>query len=227
MHTQTLKLLVFDWDVTLANSVSQIVACKQFLANKYNLPLPTEEDVRAVLGTRFESAMTICFPTATTSLLDQLSDEFHDLMQQSTYQAPLFPGAYDMLVAFKKLGLKLAVATSKARVELDKALQFTNLNNIFDITCCGEEYEHKPSPAMLNYILSITRVEPGEALMIGDTTTDIIFAKNANMEVITVTFGAHSASKLSTEHPLMLISDWQQLRDYVKKRCNLTIVSLS
>lgn len=212
-----LKLIVFDWDGTLADSVGKIIACKSFLANKYNLSPPCEETVRSVLGLKFENAMAICFPTASSNMLLALGKEFNTLMQQDAYQADRFPHVKQVLALLKEQNFILAIATSKARCELDKALLYTGLAGIFDATCCSEEYEGKPLPAMLHHLMRQYKVEPDECLMMGDTTIDIMFAQNAGVKTICVTFGAHSAEKLKAMHPLALIDNWLQLPQIINE----------
>lgn len=212
-----LKLIAFDWDCTLADSLNKIIACKQFLARKYNLPLPSEEVIRNVLGTKFEDALVKCFPNATQAILEQVGTEFHILMQQDSYQATLFPGVKEILVALKERRIKLTVATAKNRKELDKAILYNSLSGMFDLTCCSSEHQSKPDPAMLNYIMQKFNVQRDECLMIGDTTTDILFSANAAVKAIGVTFGAHSREKLQSENPFALIEQWSQLLGVIEK----------
>jgi phosphoglycolate phosphatase len=214
-----LKLLVFDWDGTLANSLESIFLCKTYLAKKYNLPLPTETLVREALGKKFDDALKLCFPNTAQNTLKKVGKEFHALMQQPEYQAPLFPDVKPMLYDVKKQGLKLAIATSKHRQELDSALLYHDLFHIFDMTCCGREYKEKPDALMLRHMMDTFCVQPAETLMIGDTTTDILFATQANVQTIGVTFGAHSPVRLMSLHPIALIETWKQLPEVIKKLC--------
>lgn len=214
-----LKLIVFDWDGTLADSVGKIIECKIFLAKKYNLPVPTEETIKNVLGIKFEDAMLKCFPNASPNLLNKLGKEFHDLMQQENYQATLFPNVKEVLKLLKKRGimLALAIATSKDRHELNRAIEYNRLSDLFDVTCCGAEHQNKPAPTMLNYIMDEFNVKPNECVMIGDTTTDIQFAANAGIKTICVTFGAHSVEKLQSMTPLAFMDEWKQLPEIINK----------
>ncbi len=214
-----LKLIVFDWDGTLVNSVDKIIECKNFLANKYSLPLPSEVIIKKVLGTKFEDALIKCFPSADSITLSKLSKEFHLLMQTSHYQAPLFPMVKEVLEMLKKRGIKLAIATAKNRKELDRAILYNKLSNIFDIICCGDEYQSKPDPIMLKYIMEKFNVNHDECIMIGDTKTDLLFATNAKVKAIGVTFGAHSITELQAAHPIALISEWAQLPEVIDKLC--------
>lgn len=206
-----LKLIVFDWDGTLADSVGKIIDCKKFLARKYNLPEPSEETIKNVLGTKFEHAFAICFPSISQEKLHELSKEFHALMQHDSYQATLFPNARKILELLKKRGVKIAIASAKNSDELSKAVIFNDLSGLLDVVCSSDKHQGKPFPEMLKYIMAQFKVRPEECLMIGDTTTDIIFGNNAGVKTIGVTFGAHDEEKLQTMKPYTLINEWMQL----------------
>lgn len=215
-----IKFVIFDWDGTLADSIGQIIACKVSLAKKYNLTLPSEEIIKNVLGMKFETALETCFPNVSSDDLSKIRKEFDGLMQTDNSQASLFPEANTVLNILKKRGTRLAIATSKSRKWLDKAIKYNNLVGEFDITCCGEEYEEKPNPAMLEHIIMKFNLAPQECLMVGDTTTDILFANNAGIRAIGVTFGAHSMEKLKSLAPLALINEWGQLPEVIEKLCS-------
>jgi phosphoglycolate phosphatase len=59
-----------------------------------------------------------------------------------------------------KKGIILAIATSKDRRELDKALHYHGLSTLIDMSCCGKEYQEKPAPAMLYAIMEKFNVKP-------------------------------------------------------------------
>lgn len=206
-----LKLIVFDWDGTLADSVQKILACKRFLAQKYELAAPSELTVRAVLGLKFEVAMAVCFPGARPHTLSQMGEEFHALMKQTDYQADVFPHTKEMLLQLRAQSYRLAIATSKARSELESALIHTGLANFFDATVCSEEYKAKPDPTMLHHLMDLFNVQPDECLMLGDTTTDIQFAHHAGIKIVCVSFGAHTQAALNSLKPWAIIDHWNQL----------------
>ncbi len=212
-----LKLLVFDWDGTLADSVGTILDCKQALAKQYDLAPPSEATVRAVLGMEFGQAMSLCFPEASQELLAKLKQDFMALMQQERYQADLFPHVKDILQTLKAQAFKLAIATGKSRRELDQALRIHDLGDIFEATCCAEEYIAKPHPAMLQHLMKTFQLEPDECLMIGDTTFDIQFALNAELKTVCVSFGAHSEAQLQIMKPLAMMDDWSEFLFILEK----------
>ncbi len=218
------KLVIFDWDGTVVDSVSKIVACKQFLAIKYSLTVPAYEVVKSVIGLPFKEAMSLCFPAVESELLSQLMREFRELMQTDAYQAKPFPDVVSVLEALKTDGLTLVVATSKSRAELDSALKYTQLSRFFDLTCCGENFKEKPDPTMLHFILNRYGIAPEDSLMIGDTVTDIQFACNAHVPVASVTFGVHDRKVLQLRsEPVAYLDSWSEIHSLVKESCRMVL----
>jgi len=208
---------VCDWDGTIVDSVEKITECKRFLAKKYSLEPPSKALVKEVLGTKFEKALARCFPTASKKLLNDIATDFHSLMQLPEYQSIPFNNAIAVLKDLQgKQGIILAIATSKARAELDKSLDYIGITDLFDYVCCSEEHQSKPDPEMLNYIMKQAGVTPSQTIMIGDTTVDMEFALNAKVTPIGVTFGAHSNEKLVQFNPLGILSSWSELPGILK-----------
>jgi phosphoglycolate phosphatase len=51
---------------------------------------------------------------------------------------------------------------------------------------------------MLLMLLEMTGVDPGRAIMVGDTTHDLELAANAGIDAIAVNYGAHHDDLLAT-----------------------------
>ncbi|WP_438875151.1 HAD-IA family hydrolase, partial [Bacillus cereus group sp. Bce032] len=86
--------------------------------------------------------------------------------------------------------------TGKSRRGLDRVLAGHGWSDFFDITRCADETASKPDPLMLHEILAHCRVEPGRALMIGDSPFDLEMARRAGMDSVAVAYGAQSLEQL-------------------------------
>lgn len=124
-----------------------------------------------------------------------------------------------MLNYLKQKKIKICVATSKDRNELNAALQYNGIETLFDETCCGKEYREKPNPAMLYHLLTQFKVGPDECLMIGDTVYDVLFAKNAGIKIVAVTFGAHTKASLKKMSPFAFIDHFYELEELIEQLC--------
>lgn len=210
-----LKWLVFDWDGTLADSASSIIRCKQDLAKKYHLSLPSPITVKSVLGKGFDLAMKTCFPDAEPNLLNSLKKEYHQQIASGIYPVKLFEGVSEVIHALQQDGYKLAIATAKAEQELKKDPSYQALSYLFQEVCCAGNFKEKPAPDMLDYILKKYELTPNSILMIGDTVTDLEMAKNAGVKAVAVTYGAHTKNELNAATPIGLINNIKALIPFI------------
>lgn len=216
------KLIVFDWDGTLADSIEQIAACKKVLAFEYGLPAPSYELVKSVLGLEFSVALAKSFPTASQKQLDEIAIKFHAAMKRRSTSVKLFPHAKQTLKQLKQQGYLLAVATSKHREEFVEELTATGIEKYFEVTCCGNEYAGKPNPEMLFCIMEMLNVANTNVVMVGDTIFDAKFARNANVKFIGVSYGAHDRLKLMEFEPLAIIDCPEELQEVLQSSTLIT-----
>lgn len=203
------KLVIFDWDGTLFDSVSQIVASLQFAAKQFHQPL-TDADAKSIIGLGLPEVAQRLFPNVPelhAGILKSYSDHY---VANSTDNA-WFTGVAEMLAELKAQGIKLAVATGKSRKGLDRVLAQTESQDIFEITRAASETKSKPDPLMLAEILAVTNVKPSEAIMVGDTSYDLEMARNIDMPRIGVSYGVHTIETLAQFEPLAIAHDVQAL----------------
>ncbi len=95
-----------------------------------------------------------------------------------------------------------AMLTNKPIAPAQKILEKFGLENSFATYLCGDTTpERKPSPAGIYEILRQTGIAPEKAIMIGDDTPDILAAKNANIDCITLFEGFGKAENLLPLEP--------------------------
>jgi phosphoglycolate phosphatase len=107
------------------------------------------------------------------------------------HELALFEGSLAMLADLKARHHWLAVATGKNRAGLDRVLAAQEMQGLFDATRTADETRSKPHPQMLLELMREFGVEPERTLKIGDTTHDLLLARNAGAASVGVSFGAH------------------------------------
>jgi len=128
----------------------------------------------------------------------------------------LFDGIAELIEDLSQQGYLLAVATGKSRAGLNRVLNETGLTAYFDGTRTVDESFSKPHPAMLLELSYELQVQTDRMLMIGDTTHDLLMAKNAGIKSIGVNYGAHSAKELESMAPLYIADSVKDLREWLK-----------
>jgi phosphoglycolate phosphatase len=197
------RLLVFDWDGTLMDSVGTIVACTQEVIRDLELGEPPEEKIRGTIGLGLRESIDSIVPGCDDALFARIIEAYRHHWHRTFRDLPLlFGGVAEMLRGFAEEGYLLAVATGKSRRGLEFALAQTGLGGLFHSTRTVDEAFSKPHPQMLLDILDDLGVQPAEAVMIGDTTFDLEMARNAGTGAIGVCSGSHCREELQRLAPL-------------------------
>lgn len=209
-------LIVFDWDGTLLDSASAITECIQLAAADMSLPVPDRETASHVIGLGLHDSLRHAVPTLPESGYAEFIEHYrrHFLAREEAME--LFQGVPELLPDLRSRGHHLAVATGKSRKGLDRALASTGLGPLFAATRCGDETRPKPDPAMLLALLRELESDAGSALMIGDTSHDLLMAINAGVDAVAVASGAHSAESLRLLSPRACLPNVAELPAWLK-----------
>lgn len=209
-------LLIFDWDGTLADSISRIVEAMHGASERAGYPLCSDDAVKGIIGLALPEAISVLYPQLIESEVAVFRQHYADIyMALDDQPSPLFPGVTEALDAFRAEGYRLAVATGKARRGLDRVLRANGWENFFDITRAADETRGKPDPLMLQEILDHCQVPASRALMIGDSSFDLLMARNAGMHSVAVGYGAMSLETLSVYEPQLSIEHFSQLQAWL------------
>ena len=210
------RLLVFDWDGTLADSTTIIAGCIQRACGDLGLPVPEEAAAKFVIGLGLADALKAVAPTLAPDDYPRLSERYREHYLACDPDIPLFDGAREMLDALEGRGFLLAIATGKSRAGLARALKQQRLDARFFASRCADEGFPKPHPDMLLTLMERCGVDPSQTLMIGDTLHDLQLARNAGASAVAVTYGAHAADELAAFAPLALVASIPELRAWLE-----------
>lgn len=216
-----IRLLIFDWDGTLVDSIQRIVDSVHYAAEHSGLPRLSDTEVRSIIGLSLHKALIKLYPQMADepALVEQVRQTYsqHYLAQEHE-PSPFYPGVRDALDNFRSAGYQLAVATGKSRQGLDLILDSHRMQNFFDITRCADETLSKPDPLMLQQILEHCQQEPSSAIMVGDSPYDLRMAKHAGVAPIAVSYGAVSLEVLKQEQPILSINHFDQLQHWLSAK---------
>jgi phosphoglycolate phosphatase len=215
IEPQRFRLLVFDWDGTLADSTSIIAGAIQRACTDLGLPVPDDAAARYVIGLGLADAMRYVAPTLPVDEYPRLSARYREHYLARDPEIPLFAGAREMLDELDARGFLLAIATGKSRAGLARSLAQHGMAHRFVASRCADEGFPKPHPDMLLALMDRCGAEPRETLMIGDTTHDLELARNAGASAIAVTYGAHGADGFAGFAPLATVSSVAELRAWL------------
>ncbi len=188
------------------DSEAHIIACVEAAVKDLKLSVPSRDAIRDIIGLGLHEAVNRLYPGSEPRLHLDIAARYRlHFFNGGASPSELFTGTREVLTELQERGYLLAVATGKGRQGLNYALESTGLSELFDLTRCADEAYSKPHPEMLNQILEQTGVEPGQALMIGDTEYDLEMAVNAGVPSLGVTYGTHGRERLLKHNPLACV----------------------
>ncbi len=209
-----IRLLIFDWDGTLVDSLERIVGSMHHAALTCGAGRLSDDAIRAIIGLSLDKAIVELYPQLASDPqhVEQMRQAYsqHYLAQEHE-PSPFYPGVRDALDNFRSAGYQLAVATGKSRKGLARVLEGHRMQNFFDITRCADETRSKPDPLMLQQILQHCGQSPEQAIMVGDSPFDLRMANRARVAPVAVSYGAQPLNVLLQEHPVLAIDHFEQL----------------
>jgi phosphoglycolate phosphatase len=209
------KLIVFDWDGTLADSTRLIAGAIQRACEATGCAVPSETDARYVIGLGLADALAHVAPGLSADRQRELAAHYRHHYLAREDAIPLFDGARSLLDDLDGAGYLLGVATGKSRAGLDRAIAHHALRGRFHATRCADEGFPKPHPDMLLTLMDRLAVAPAQTLMIGDTTHDLELARNAGAQAVAVAYGAHDVDGLASRAPLATVHSVAELRAWL------------
>lgn len=218
-QAERFKLLVFDWDGTLVDSISRIVGCTQETVQTLGLPEVEEQHIRMSIGLGIREMVDRFHPGCDDATFEQILHLYRELWRSKYSVDPqLFEGARETLEHLAEEGYLLAVATAKNRYGLVRDLEGTGLSATFHATRTTDEAAAKPSPEMLLQILEELGARAEEALMIGDTVHDLQMAANAGVAGLGVMSGSHGREDLEVVAALDYLAGVDRMPEWLAQR---------
>ncbi|WP_407330617.1 HAD family hydrolase [Enterovibrio sp. 27052020O] len=201
------KLVIFDWDGTVMDSVARIVSSLSEAARLTGgLPQLSSDELKQMIGLSLEKGYRYLYPEAPPEKFDEWKKHYGEQFREvNTTPHALYGGVVDVLTTLKDKGYVLAVATGKSRIGLDRVMLETDTGHLFTSTRTADQTASKPDPLMVLSLLEELNVQPHEAVMVGDTSHDMLLAKNAGVDAIGVTWGVHDEVVLSQYSPVAII----------------------
>jgi phosphoglycolate phosphatase len=213
-----LRLVVFDMDGTLIDSQDFIVEAMTRAFTAMGRPAPARPEILSIVGLSLPEAVARLAPEMDARAVEEGAElykrSFIALREErgGEASAPMYPGAREALERLQPRDeLFLGVATGKARRGLDHAFRAHDIGHFFHTSQTADDHPSKPHPSMLQAALRETGVEPGNAVMVGDTSFDIEMGRAAGFRTIGVSWGYHPVSALSAAGADLVIDGFDAL----------------
>lgn len=186
--------VIFDMDGTLFDSESLYCEAFREAYREQGGELDHARYFRDLAGTTNESIERALAATAPAGFCPQrFSRRWRELLEALLSDRGLepFPGVQPLLETLSRSGIRLALASSSPRGEIDRCLALSGLSDFFRDRTGGDEVPHgKPAPDIFQLAAARIGVDPANCLAIEDSSAGVTAALAAGMRVVHVTSGS-------------------------------------
>lgn len=194
------KAVIFDLDGTLLNTLDDLAASVNYALATCGFPLRTIDEVRRFIGNGVRVLMKRSVPQGTND--EDYNRAFEAFTahykENSRNMTKPYEGIYELLGELKNRGYKIAIVSNKIDFAV-KDLRDEFFSDFIEVAVGdSEDTKNKPEPDMVFKVLSELGTDAGESVYVGDTDVDILTAKNANMDVVSVSWGFRTREELES-----------------------------
>lgn len=207
------EAVLFDFDMTLADSSEAICHCTNLLAREFGLREVPAEEVRAAIGLPIEDSWHGFWGDFQPAWLDHYRSHFRG---DEITRIKLFPNTLDTVKTLKAAGKKLGVASNRRFAA--RAVAATGLTPLLDVVVGLEDVERaKPEPDCLIEGFARLGVELENGIYVGDTDIDMKTALSAGIRGIGLTTGNFDKAGLTAAGALLVLDDLSELSAIIDK----------
>jgi phosphoglycolate phosphatase len=217
------EMILIDVDGTLVDSVPDLAFCVDEMMKRLGRPAHGEVKVRDWVGNGVERLVR-------RALIGQLDGEpeeadyqqaypiFLELYSHNTCQRSLlYPGIREGLDYLKQQGYRLGCVTNKAGQFTLPLLRDLGIHDDFEIIVAGDALaKKKPDPLPLLYAAEQLGVKPENALMIGDSRSDVKAARAAGFQIVCMSYGYNHGEDIRNYHPDAVIDVLTEIRSILE-----------
>jgi phosphoglycolate phosphatase len=195
-----MRLAVFDCDGTLVDGQADVCWAMERAFARAGLSAPDVSAVRRAVGLSLPQAVRALAPDLNEdqnrAVTEFYRSSFRARREEGLLDEPLYDGIAELLTALHDDGWRLAVATGKSDRGLAACLATHGIADLFVSLQTADHHPSKPHPAMLEAALFEAGALPAQAVMIGDTSFDMLMARSARVAAIGVAWGYHAPAEL-------------------------------
>ena len=215
-----IKLVLFDLDGTLVDSVGDLAWCGNEMRRSLEMPLYDPEMARRWVGNGLERFVKRVLTSDMEAepaepLFNNGLEIFKRLYAEHTSDhSRLYPGAIETLKYLAGLDLHLACVTNKPEPFTSGLIAAMGLSDYFGLVVAGDTTARKkPDPMPLHYAADHFAVDYGQCLMVGDSSNDVQAARAAGFSIICVPYGYNHGNDIRDANPDMVVENLIELNE--------------
>ncbi len=217
--------ILIDLDGTLVDSVPDLAYCVDEMMLQLGLPVRGIDAVRNWVGNGVQRLTERALINAVEGmpeqiLMDKAYPIFMALYKDNTSKRSLvYEGVIDGIEWMQKQGYRLACVTNKAEAFTVPLLKDKGLFDYFEFVVSGDTcQEKKPHPMPLLHAAKLLGIEPDNALMLGDSRSDVKASRAAGFHIFCLTYGYNHGEDIRDYNPDVVIDSFMELPHYLESK---------
>lgn len=202
------RAVLFDVDGTLIDTAELIADCLEHACRVHLGRTHPRETYYNLIGKPAIVQMEILGGGKAPEMMDTAIEYYEDHADQETP----FPGALDTLAQLSEQGIRLALVTSKTRLELDPTLRRVPLQKWARVIITADlTTRPKPYPDPVYLALQTLQIGADQSLFIGDSPYDLQSGRAAGVSTGAATWGPHPLVALEAEQPSYVFTGFRDI----------------
>ena len=207
------KIIVFDFDGTIADTYDELVNLANQLADEFNYkPI----DKNKLLKLRNLSSWEIIKQAEIPLFkIPFLFKRVQTELGKNIHQIKLISGIETILCQLKYRGYRLGIITSNTEKNVRIVLNNYQLSSLFDFICAETTIFGKHR--VINEVIGKKKINRADIIYVGDETRDIRSAQKSRISVLAVAWGFNSKQVLAKQQPDFLVEQPGQLIEAIEQ----------
>ena len=210
------KLVIFDLDGTLLNTIADLANSTNYALKVLGYPIHEPDKYNFMVGNGINKLFERALPDGekTEENVLRVRQEFVPYYDQhNADKSRRYPGVTELLETLQTAGMQLAVASNKYQAATEKLIAHYFPNIKFTAVFGQREgIPVKPDPIIVKEILQIAKVQEEETLYVGDSGVDMRTAINAGVTSCGVTWGFRPRTELESFHPDHIVDNAEEIK---------------
>ena len=218
------SMCLIDVDGTLVDSVPDLAYCVDNMMDRIGMPRRGEARVRNWVGNGVERLVQ-------RALVDDLDGEPEKTLYDKAYpvflelyadntskRSHLYAGVREGLDYLRQAGYPLGCVTNKAAQFTEPLLKALGVYDYFAIVISGDTLpKKKPDPMPLLHAAQFFKVSPRDALMVGDSVSDVKAARAAGFQIVCMSYGYNHGVDIRDAKPDAVIDSMAELQGLLER----------
>lgn len=220
-----IKLVVFDLDGTLANTIADLADATNYGLQKAGLPVHPVESYTQFVGSGLDFLVSRATPPDTApELLSTVKEGFNEYYAEHSLDKTIaYREAVELLDRLAMNEIMTAVLSNKPDKYVSGILKKIFPDHRFDVAWGKkDEFAIKPDPTALNAIVAAAGVNKAECLYVGDSDVDCLTAQNAGVKCCGAAWGFRGREELEKAGADCVIDTPWELLEIIKNEEKLS-----